>query len=393
MITIILCIFGFLVVGRSMGMAGFPMFDIINYIHPPMSDEELDKLIQPLPAKGYQYPSPSTAALNRVANCSQLYSMPEFPRTNALCLNLFQTTPQDIKQKIMTNPYDRIVLYGQNSVFDAPVSYDPRENYITDLYDAVKFMDLIAIPKFLAAYGLSDVGYVNVTKPYPYLYYRISSLEESDKICNRGDTMEKIQGCARSYYASVIPISAVGPQLSDARPVLRKTDKQRFSYLTHYPKDCYTNDIFTHETSHLLNAAGSSETGEKVMDSWFTEQVAGFFTIYGADVACGDGTVTMQKKSNTTDPVGALVAFNSVFPSAALSHSYPEDSTCRQALLTQWYKFLTEKQYRQNFTQFFQQQRATTPSLVNDTVFANFLVKLDPTSTAGDFLLSKGCSL
>jgi len=378
------------VLGRYLSFWDFPYFDILHYLRPEMTFEETMKLINPLPAKGYQYPQPSAEALNRTVNCNDLYSLYEFPRSNPLCLNLFRTSAEDITQALSSDSYDRIVLYGERSVFDAPTSSPGKKNYVKDLYETVKFMDLIAIPKFLAAYGLSDVNYIKVTKPYPYLYYRISSLDDSDKMCHYGDTTEKVQGCARSYYASVVPLTAVGPQLSNAKPILRP-DKKRFSYLTHYPADCFTNETFAHETSHLLNDAGEGFTGKYVMDSWLNEQIAGLFGIYGANLACGEGTVTLQKKSDEKDAVKALIEFNSTFAPADLSHKYPKDNICEQAMLTQWYAYLLKGNYQDNFKRFFTEQRSNFPVIIKDNDVLNFLLTLDPSSR--DFLISKGCSM
>jgi hypothetical protein len=310
---------------------------------------------------------------------------------NPLCLNMFKTSAKDISEALASGSYDRIVLYGEQSVFDAPTTGDA--DYVRNLYETVKFMDQIAIPKFLESYGLSDVSYSIDTRPYPYLFYRISSVDESNSVCNQGDTTEKVQGCIRSYFSSVIPLSAVGPQLSSARPILRKSDKKRFSYITRYPADCYANAIFSHETSHMLNIAGQSETRERVMDSWLTEQIAGFFSIYGDDLACGDGTVTKQKNPNAGDVVKELVTFNAPFAPAALSHEYPEDNICRQALLSSWYTYLSKGNYRENFRKFFQEQRKTMPSIKEDSALARLLIRLNPDQSVKTFLLSKGCSL
>ncbi len=391
-LLLILAVLGFLVFGRSLGMMGITTFDVIHYLKPPMSDAEIDRLINPTDAKGYTYPKPSETALNRVLDCSSLYAMREFPRSNPLCLNLFRTNANELEVSMNQGSYDRIVLYGERSVFDAPAKMDGDANYLRDLYNSVRFMDQIALPNFLSAYGLSDVSYVKDTRPYPYLFYRLSSIGESDSVCHNPGSTEQVQGCSRGYFASIIPVSAIGPQLSDARPVLRKTDNKRFSYLSHYPKDCYSNMIFAHETAHMLNRAGQSETKATVMESWFNEQVAGLFSIYGADLACGPGTVTRQKNAQGADVVGELVEFNAHFAPAALSHSYPESSTCKQALLTQWYLYLTDGDYRDNFRTFFTRQRAESPSIADDSAFARFILKQDPQSSVRNFLASKGCS-
>ena len=116
-IAVVLVVFG-----RYLSFWDFPYFDILHYLRPEMTFEETMKLINPLPAKGYQYPQPSEEALNRTVNCNDLYSLYEFPRSNSLCLNTFQTSPEDITQKLSESSYDRIVLYGERSVFDAPTS-------------------------------------------------------------------------------------------------------------------------------------------------------------------------------------------------------------------------------------------------------------------------------
>lgn len=368
--------------------------DILHFGKQGLSDAEIDSLIYPAAPKDYEYPTPPAEAAQRFIDCQDIYQMAEFPRENPLCLNIFQTSPEAITQQLSSDEYDRIVLYAEHSVYDAPASSDVSKNYITDLYRSAKFMDQIAIPKFLDAYGLTDVSYIKFTKPYPYLYYRISSLDEADKICHDKDASGKIQGCARSYYASIIPISAVGPQMSSALPLVRKTDKARFIYLTHYPADCYANGTFLHETSHLFNAAGQAYTGIHVMDSWFNEQVAGFFRIYGAELICGNGTVVMQKEPEVEDVPLALAKFNSTFAPVDLSHDYPKDNLCRQAILTEWYRYLSiSDDLSENFRRFFVEQRATIPSLVSDEIFSNFLLQLDPDPTSRTLLISKGCAL
>lgn len=384
----------FIVIGGSLASFMGPslLVDLLQIGKPRMSDEQIDKLINPVEPKNYQYPTPPEEALNRVINCSQIYSYEEFPRTNPLCLNLFQTNPEDIAQKL-TSSNDRIILYGERTIFDAPTSSPvTTRNYIQDLYDNVRFMDQIALPKMLSAYGLTDVSYA-ITKTYPHLYYRISTLEEADSVCHYGDTTEKIRGCARGYSSSIIPITAVGPQLSNALPIVRTADKARFPYLTHYPSNCYANDVFLHETSHLLNDAGQATTRIYVMDPWFNEQIAGYFEIFGADVVCGDGTVILQHKPEVKDVPKALAQFNSVFPPPDLSHEYPFDNTCREALLTEWYRYLSQGDLKANFRNFFVAQRESVPSFSTDTIVANFLLSLDKDPSSRQFLISHGCSL
>lgn len=383
-----------IVFGSAMSIAGPSLFiDLLHIGKPKLSDEQIDKLIYPVEPKNYTYPTPSAEALNRVVNCQDIIHYKEFPRTNPLCLNLFQTSTDDISQKLTEGSYDRIILYAERSVFDAPTSSGVTANYLSDLYHDVKFMDQIAIPKLLAVYGLADVSYITITKPYPYLYFRISNLEETDKICHYSDTGEKARGCASGWFSSIIPEDAVGPQMSNALPIVRTSDKARFSYLTHYPADCYANETFLHETSHLLNDAGEGTTGTYVMTDWFNEQIAGYFGIYGAELACGDRTVILQNKPEVKDVPKALAEFNSVFPPPDLSHEYPKDNPCEQALLTQWYRYLAKGDLRSNFKRFFVEQRATTPSFSTDTILANFLLNLDNDPSAKEFLTSHGCAL
>ena len=110
-------------------------------------------------------------------------------------------------------------------------------------------------------------------------------------------------------------------------------------------------------------------------------------------MVCGEGTVTLQQKPEVKDVPGALAEFNSTFAAAGLSHDYPSDNVCRQAMLTEWYRYLGKGDYRSNFKRFFVEQRAGTLSLMTDTVLANFLLGLDTDPAAREFLLSKGCGL
>jgi hypothetical protein len=382
-----------IIIGGSMVSFMGPslLIDILHFGKKEMTVEEVDKLIQPTAPKKYEYPAPPEEVVNRLIDCSQIYSYEEFPRTNPLCLNLFQTNPEEITQKIAEDQYDRIILYGERTVFDAP-TYSPntKRNYLKDLYDNVKFMDQIALPKMLSVYGLTDVNY-SVTKTYPHLFYRISTLEEADSVCRYGDTTEKVRGCARGYSSSIIPITAVGPQLSQALPIVRTSDKARFPYLAHYPADCYANDVFLHETSHLLNDAGQGTTGVYVMDSWFNEQIAGYFEIFGADVVCGEGTVILQNKPEVKDVSKALAQFSSVFPPPSFSHDYPSDNTCRQALLTLWYKYLSQGDLKTNFKNFFVSQREFVPSFSSDEILAKFLLDLNKDPSSRQFLTSHNC--
>lgn len=365
------------------------LIDLLHFGKRGLPDAEIDKLINPVAPKGYSYPNPPNEAVKRKIDCQNLYYMSEFGRVDTLCLNLFRTSPEEISQELENNSYDRIVLYGQYSVFDAPRSADAGASYIQDLYQSIKFMDQIAIPKMAAAYGLSDLSYIKVTKPYSYLYYRISNQKEIDMVCQTGD--DKAGGCARNYYAAIVPLSVIGNQFSSALPVVRPTDKARFSYLTHYPADCYANGVFLHETSHLFNAAGRALSGKQVMEGWLNEQIAGYMRIYGAELICGQGTVVIVKKPEVDDVPKALAEFNSTFAAAGLSHTYPDDNICRQAMLTEWYRYLSRGDYRNNFKRFFVEQRAEVPTLVDDASLAKYLLRLNPDPTTEEFLLSKGC--
>ncbi|MDZ7586736.1 MAG: hypothetical protein U0946_03185, partial [Patescibacteria group bacterium] len=168
------------------------------------SKEASSNVVKFSPPRNYQYHEPSTEALNRNLDCKKLVlyaRSPEKQKYNILCLNLYQTSPEDIAAKIAAQKYDRIIIYGEKAIFDANPSITAAADFSKNFYYTAKFTDQYTLPKMMTFYGLSDLSYITKDfSPYPALLYELEPISEVHRICKHNSA----SGCAQMHIWSIL---------------------------------------------------------------------------------------------------------------------------------------------------------------------------------------------
>lgn len=326
----------------------------------------------------------------------------EKQKYNILCLNLYQTSSQDIAAKIAAQKYDRIIVYGERAIFDANPSIAGAANFSENFYNTAKFTDQYTLPKMMAFYGLADLSYITKDfSPYPALLYELEPLSEVKRLCKSTGA----HGCAQMHIWSTLDESVLTEHLWTNDEFLSKDNMDSVSWKTHWPADCDTDYILMHETAHLLAAAhelkviGNSVNTWYYLPTWFNEQQAGLAEVLGQNLVCGEGTrVDIKSRVNGQDLPGKdITYFNSLYPAVSLSQDYPRDNECELGMLSSFYRYLDKGDINTTYPAFmvaFRDAMEAQNDFREDSSFLNFLKSLyhnDPTEM--DFLRSHKCSI
>ncbi|MCL5407637.1 MAG: hypothetical protein M1429_04035 [Patescibacteria group bacterium] len=355
-------------------------------------------------AKNYPYHEPSAEAKNRNLDCKKtvLYvRSPAKQNYNILCENIYQISPEDLAAKISAQKYDRIMLYGENVIFDANPSIAGAQNFSQNFYNTVKFTDQYMLPKMLAFYGLADLSYISKDfSPYPALFYELEPKDEVHRICKTNSA----SGCAQMHMWATLDEEILTRHIWTNREFLSKDNMDSVSWDTHWPADCYTDFVLEHETAHLLVGAhalkvvGMSINTWYYIPSWFNEQQAGLAEILGQNLVCGEGTrVNIKTIVNGKEEPKDITYFNSLYPAISLSQTYPRDNPCELGMLSSFYRYLDKGDINTTYPAFmtsFRQAMEKNNDFRDDQTFLNFLKDLHNNDPAEmDFLRSHQCSV
>ena len=345
---------------------------------------------KPAAARNYQYPQPSSEAANRKIDCYDFVFYSVNKDKKLLCLNLYQTSADNIASALANNTYDRIVLYGQNLVFDADAKLT-TPSYPEKLYRTAKFNDLITVPTMMQYYGVSSLDYISKEfAPYPAFYYEIDSVAETANQCRN-----EASGCALAHFASIVSEEIFNDAKSFGAAYVRQDAGDRIGFQVNWPSDCYSNQTFMHETGHLLAGAKPAKRVGMGLDfislpDWFNEEQAGFTAKMAPNWVCGPNT-SVKDEGN----FDSLVQFESVYPPTELSHELSTNNSCELASINEFYRYVSSGDVKQTYANFFQKIRAYTQTNVfnTDQEFANFVLGFNNIPAEKDFLNSHGCGI
>jgi len=353
--------------------------------------------------KDFVYSEPSAEAKNRQIDC---HSYRFFNNQNVLCLNLYQTSAEDINQKLTAGNYDRVVLYGERALYDASPSSTEVENLPERLYMYAKFADGVTIPKMMSYYGLKNLDYISsdYMPNYGALYIAFYDKAKLIELCKVDS------GCAGDGYSIKLSNNYLSKEYQGPLPTNsyhRYETDTSFYYKIKWPSNCYVTGTQLHEIAHMLFNAQTISIMRRVYASkhediyppvWFDEQQAGFWESWGPELVCGpevytDFTGTWESKK---DDSLRLVKFQTQYPPDPLSHDFPKDDPCKLAIVTEFYRFLNKGSLEEQMPKFY---TASLPfvkdkSFYDTKIFANFVLGLngnDPVEK--DFLNSKSCGI
>ncbi|MCX6763262.1 MAG: hypothetical protein NTZ97_00800 [Candidatus Moranbacteria bacterium] len=370
--------------------------------------EEIVESIKPAAARNYQFHNPSAEAQKRTIDCTKLSAFQSsLPIVNPICLNLYRTTPAEINKKIAEGKNDRVILYGENIIWDAPILKDniePGWDLGKAIYDSAKFTDQITVPKLLKLYGFTDASFVNALTPnkvYPFsaLYYRLGNEEEVQKVCISAGSKERAAGCALGMWSTIVPQTVMGEKMSlSNQKIWRITDDKNPDYLAfdyHWPANCITDGVLIHETAHLmLYAQRVNNLPDALVSSrYFNEHQAEVMSIVGTNFICGDGSVSNFRDKNKK-PI-SLFEFNSVYPPTKMGSAWPDvQKTCELGLINEWNRFMAKGNFETQFMAFISALKnwmKQGKTISDDKGFYNFLIQLRNDPDAKNSLQYHNC--
>lgn len=369
--------------------------------------EEITESIKPGPARDYKFHNPSAEVLKRSIDCKRLTAFQEkLPVLNPACLNLYKTSPEEINKKIIENKYDRIIVYGENIILDAPSSKDPKYpdwDLGKSIYDSAKFNDQITIPALLKLYDIKDLSFVSKLvpdkkTPINALYYRIGTDAEVQKACGTQDKSQ-FAGCALGMWSTMLSESSLGSQLSLAnQKIWRNTGKEKPDYLAFdykLPENCYTDNVFIHETAHMLlySLRNNNPSDALVSTRYFNEHQAELVGILGMNMACGDGSVSNFRTKDGKKMT--IPEFNSIYPPTKMGSFSPDPKNgCQLGMLNEWNRFLAKGNFEDQFKKFkiaLESWMKEKRTIGDDVGFKEFLVKLNNDKETQTNLQYHGC--
>ncbi|MBI4101176.1 hypothetical protein HY441_01725 [Candidatus Microgenomates bacterium] len=355
----------------------------------------------PAPAREYLYQAPSAEALNRQIDCTKVPDFEDLPRTGSiLCLNLYQTLPGDIQTKLSQGSYSRVILYGQRVIFDSPTQMAEVANLPKSLYDTTLFNDQITLPRLMDLYGFTDLNFPGNQKvnPYPSITYRLSNEVETDVVCSRD---VDAAGCSESFYASMISSNILKPRQSEPQKAfIRPNSSDELSYDLKWPANCYTDNIFLHETAHnFLESQRMKYAWNQpfVVPLWFNEQLSGLIETMAPDLVCGSNTRSNFAGQQNNDAIEwDIIRFNTIYPPVRIGHQEPElNQACAMAVLAQWYRYLHSGEWQYQWRQFFIKLRslAGQRTLQEDQDLGQFILDISGDDQGRQWLQTNGCRL
>lgn len=369
--------------------------------------EEIVASVQPAAARNYQFHDPSAETKNRTIDCKKLAAFQnQLPIITPACLNLYKTSADEINKKIAEKKYDRIIVYGENIIWDAPSTKDPRYkdwNLGKAIYESAKFNDQITIPAMLKLYNLKDLSFVNKLTPdkvYPFsaLYYRVGTDPEVQKVCGTQDKSE-FAGCAIGMWATMVSEKTLGSQLSLAnQKVWRNTGEKNADYIAFdfkWPENCYTDQVLIHETAHTLlySLRVNNPSDALVSTRYFNEHQAELINILGTNLVCGEGTVsnfrTKDKKEMT------IPQFNSIYPPTKMGSFSPDPGNgCQLSMLSEWNTFIAKGNFETQFKKFISSLESWMQegkTISNDRSFEEFIIQLNNDNNSHNEMQYRGC--
>jgi hypothetical protein len=373
---------------------------ISELLNDPSNEAAKEK--EPAAAREYQLSVPSAEAQNRVFDCSEVKEDEHFSRGNLLCQNLYQTSAEDLKQKLNSGRYDTVMLYGERLIIESDLKfYNGNSIPAEDLYNVARFNDGLTMPEMLKLFRIDDMSFINRLKlptgkklfSYDAMFIRVGNSQKVAEACS-----SVASGCSSGWYWLTLPDEIYKPRHSYTLDHYRNYETDKLSQKFNWPSNCYTDGIILHEITHALGySSRTSRTwGEGgVLPVYFNEYMAGFVEDMGAELVCGAGTITAISNASGQPVASNLVEYNSIYPAAELSHDHPKaDQTCQLASLSAWTAYLGKGEWTEQFGKFsrklWQMPGYTTNEEV-DRGTLNVITSLDPSAKA--YLNNYGCNL
>ena len=170
---------------------------------PDVSEEDDETEAQPTQPKENKTPSTSTPAEPDIPSAQITYTtVPDSVKNytedcnkwnegvNYYCENIYRTNPADLDTKIDKSKHQRLLLYGQYSLIDCPLTISTNYNIAERCYQTAKFVDNWQIPRMASLLGF------DIPDKKVHMYFT-EKFEDVKILCN---TSQPASACIRQGY-------------------------------------------------------------------------------------------------------------------------------------------------------------------------------------------------
>ncbi|MDO8499730.1 MAG: hypothetical protein Q7S66_03650 [bacterium] len=269
-------------------------------------------------------------------DCDKLDIVPkQFRGAKYYCQNIYLTDSKQLKTQVGKTKPERILLYGQYSYYDCPVSSPAVSDMIDGCWKAAKFLDNWQIPQMIRVLGV---------KPVKKVYYHFTKIhKEAEDIC---ESLGAIDADACITPEGQVYISAgtasskqftSGGEIKKASLVESSdggTQPIVYNFTVTYPENCFSRD--NHEILHFFDY----QSYGNVAPEWFEEGLVRLLARPILNQSCSPGLIF----SNISKKEGGVVTTLTDFdldsldleePLSAGLAGYADGNQCRKGIYMQ----------------------------------------------------------
>ena len=282
------------------------------------------------------YSDVSDAVKQFTVDCDKLDIVPkQFRGATYYCQNMYRTDPEQIKAQTKILKPERILLYGQYSYYDCPVTSPVVSDMIDGCWKAAKFLDNWQIPQMIPILGV---------KPVKKVYYHFTQThKEAEDIC---ESLGAIDADACASSDGQIYISAgttASKQFTPAGEIKQasllegengNTKQIIYNFTVAYPENCFSRD--NHELLHFFDY----QSYGTVAPEWFEEGLVRLLIRPMLNQSCPPGLTFSDVSKKEGDTVTDLTGFDLDSldleePLSAGLVAYADGNQCRKGIYMQ----------------------------------------------------------
>ncbi|HLN18680.1 MAG TPA: hypothetical protein VK255_00745 [Patescibacteria group bacterium] len=284
------------------------------------------------------YPDVSAEVKNLQIDCRTYPDIEsQYRKQKMFCENIYRTDGNDIKAKLASGNYDRIVLYGQYIIYNCPTSSKLTRDLVDGCYDSARFLDNYAFAKFATVIGTGR------SKEKLHVYF-----EDDDKKIAKACNVSFAVGCydlkhtirvqtGEGYEDIFYPTA--GPYLKMKSGLYANNKKTTYWFNTVMPKNCRLPSVFEHELFHYFDnqAYGNGPF-------WFEEAMARLIEVPVSAKVCPPGRTyinTEKEENGKKTPIDHLdlndeqLMMEQMERWATTDYYYNWEPPCRRAIFRQ----------------------------------------------------------
>lgn len=266
-------------------------------------------------------------------DCKKLEVLPKrFRGLRYYCQNIYLTDAEQLKTQTNALKPERILLYGQYSYYDCPVTSPTVSDMIGGCLSAAKFLDNWQIPRMISVLGV---------QPTKKVYYHFTqTYKESEEICQSLGA-KKADACATPDGQIYLVAGTVSSKQFTSAGESRQAAVVEgvvqpivYNFTTTYPQNCFSRD--THEILHFFDF----QSYGAVAPEWFEEGFVRLLIRPLYNLSCPPGLAVSDVTKKEGNVVIALSDFDLGSldleePLSAGLTNYANGNQCRKALYMQ----------------------------------------------------------